>query len=94
MKKLSIILLILICLANTSKGWLLTNIVTLQNLNYNFIPENELDYVNYLKIMLGRSDKPTKPSEAIQSFISVNDINEEKIVEKIVLVFMNSSRSK
>lgn len=73
---------------------MLTNIVTLQNLNYNFIPENELDYVNYLKIMLGRSDKPTKPSEAIQSFINVNDINEEKIVEKIVLVFMNSSRSK
>ena len=44
--------------------------------------------------MLGRSDQPTKPSEAIQLFISVNNISDDKIVEKVVLVFMNTSRSR
>lgn len=68
-----------------------SNIVTLQNLSYNFIPQNEIDYVNYLKIILGRSDQPTKPSETIQSFVSANHINEENVVDKVVLVFMNAS---
>ena len=70
------------------------NLVTLQNLSFNFTPENELEYVNYLKIMPGRSDQPTKPSEAIQLFMSINNISDDKIVEKVVLVFMNTSRSR
>lgn len=33
--------------------------------------------------MLGRSDQPTKPSEAIQLFMSINNISDDKIVEKV-----------
>jgi hypothetical protein len=69
------------------------NLVTLQNLSYNFTPVSELEYVNYLKIMLDRTDKPTNPSEAIQSFITRNHNNDGMYVEKIVLVFMNTSLS-
>jgi hypothetical protein len=41
--------------------------------------------------MLDRTDKPTNPSEAIQSFITRNHNNDGMYVEKIVLVFMNTS---
>jgi hypothetical protein len=44
--------------------------VVIQNLNDDFTPKDELDYVNYLKLILGRQDVSTKLSDSLVELTS------------------------
>eukprot|EP00178_Gracilaria_changii_P024458 TRINITY_DN73715_c0_g1_i1.p1 TRINITY_DN73715_c0_g1~~TRINITY_DN73715_c0_g1_i1.p1 ORF type:complete len:101 (+),score=2.93 TRINITY_DN73715_c0_g1_i1:90-392(+) len=53
--------------------WLLWNIpvkkiITIQNTRTDFTPKDELEYVNYLKIIMGRHDEATTLSPALLEF--------------------------
>jgi hypothetical protein len=62
-------------------------IVIISNLDYNYIPIDELDYVNYLKYLLGRNDESNIISNGLSSLVSEHRLSLVNSVKRVVLVF-------
>jgi hypothetical protein len=62
--------------------------VVIQNLNDDFTPKDELDYVNYLKLILGRQDVSTKLSDSLVELTSNKRYSSENSVRRVVIAFV------
>lgn len=94
MSKFYSILILLVVAVVNSKGRNLLTRVTIQNLNDNFTPKDELDYVNYLKLILGRHDESTKVSEPLVQIAADKKYSDEKVVQRVVIAFIPNASEK
>lgn len=62
--------------------------MVIQNLDDNFTPKDELDYVNYLKLILGRQDVSTKLSDSLVELTSNKRYSSQNSVERVVIAFV------
>ena len=62
--------------------------VIIQNLEDDFSPKDELDYVNYLKLILGREDLPTSISSSLVELTSNKRYSPDNAVERVVIAFI------
>lgn len=63
-----IVLIGLLLIFVSAKGTWSLHTVTIQNTRTDFTPKDELEYVNYLKIIMGRHDEATTLSPALLEF--------------------------
>lgn len=72
----------------SSIGYFFSDWVVIQNLNDDFTPKDELDYVNYLKLILGRQDVSTKLSDSLVELTSNKRYSSENSVRRVVIAFV------
>jgi hypothetical protein len=60
----------------------------IQNIADSFTPKDEFDYVNYLKLILGRQDESSKLSENLVQLATENRYSLGNSVERVVLAFI------
>ena len=83
-----IVLVGLLLILATSKSKHYQHTVTIQNTRTDFTPQNELEYVNYLKIIMGRHDEATILSPALLEFAKEHRPSLVNAPDHIMLAFM------
>jgi hypothetical protein len=73
---------------HAGQGYSPSHAVIIQNLEDDFSPKDELDYVNYLKLILGREDLPTKVSPSLVELTSNKRYSPDSAVERVVIAFI------
>lgn len=64
------------------------DVVTIDGLHPEFIPSDELEYVNYLKLILGRHDESTSLSPAFTELASKIRPSFANALDQVALVFV------
>ena len=86
-----IVLVGLLLILAAAKGTNHTHTVTIQNTRTDFAPQNELEYINYLKIIMGRHDEATILSPALIEFAKEHRPSLANAPDHIMLAFMQHS---
>lgn len=83
-----IVLVGLLLILASAKGKSCLHTVTIQNTRTDFTPQSELEYVNYLKIIMGRHDEATTLSPALIEFAKEHRPSLANAPDHIMLAFM------
>jgi len=83
-----IVLIGLLLILSSAKGKPSHKTVTIQNTRTEFTPQDELEYINYLKVIMGRHDEATTLSPALQEFAREHRPSLANAPDHIMLAFM------